>query len=77
MASPSPSEFHPACHKVVSHRNLRLVKLPIGYRRSLTRTIRVSLIFYCAIPYFAGNGDRQMVLGEQGAIPGGGPEARD
>jgi hypothetical protein len=76
MASPSPSEFRPASHKVVSRRNLGPVKLPIGYRLSLIPTIRVSLIFYFAIPYFTGNGGKQMALREKGAIPGGGPEAR-
>jgi len=76
MAAPSPSKFHPASHKVVSLRNLGPVKFPIGYRQSLLPTIRVSLIFYFAIPYFAGNGGKQMALREKSAIPGGGPEAR-
>ena len=76
MTSPSPPEFHPAGHKVVSRRNLGPVRLPISYRRSLTPAIRVSLIFYFAIPYFAGNGGKQMALGEKGAIPWRRPGAR-
>jgi hypothetical protein len=76
MASPYPSEFHPAGHKVVSRRNLGPVKLPIGYRLSVIPTMRVSLILYFVIPYFAGNRGTKTAFGEKGAIPGGGPEAR-
>ncbi|OGR26136.1 MAG: hypothetical protein A2139_00870 [Desulfobacca sp. RBG_16_60_12] len=76
MASPSPAKFHPARHKVVSRRNLGPVRLAIRYRRSSIPTIRVSLILYFVIPYFAGNGGKRMALGEKVAIPGGGPEAR-
>jgi hypothetical protein len=75
MASPSPSKFHPANHKVFSHRNLGLVRLAIGYRRFSVPTIRVSLIFYFVIPYFSWSGGKPTARGEKGAIPGGGPEA--
>jgi hypothetical protein len=75
MTSPPLPEFHPACLKVVSRRNLGPVRLPISYRRSLTPAIRVSLISFFGIPYFSGNGGKQMALREKSAPPCRWPEA--
>jgi hypothetical protein len=77
MASPSLPKFHPISPKVVSHRNLGLFRLAIGYRRFPVPTIRVSLIFSFVIPYFSGFGGKATARGEQGAIPGGGPEGQN
>jgi len=69
MISPSPPEIHLAGRKVVSGRILGPVRVPISYRQSLTPAIRVFLISFFAIPYFPGNGEKNMALREKRALP--------